>query len=79
VERQEHRIKRVCQKLDARVERQFLKTKSICKRLARKADKSKIRRRATETKFLKAITRSYVFFFFIGAQKELRITRLNAP
>jgi hypothetical protein len=49
-------------------------TKSICKRLARKADKSKIRRRATEIKFLKAITRSYVFFFFIGTQKELRIT-----
>jgi hypothetical protein len=53
-------------------------TKSICKRLARKADKRKIRYRTTETKFLKAITRSYVFFFFIGAQKELRITRLNA-
>jgi len=37
--------------------------KSICQRVAREADKSKIKRRATETKFLKAIIASYVFFF----------------
>ena len=68
-EKQERRIKRRCQKQGARAERQFLKTKSIVQRLARKADKSKIRRRATETKFLKAIIASYVLFFFISGQR----------
>jgi TfoX/Sxy family transcriptional regulator of competence genes len=40
-----------CQKQGARANRQFLKAKSLCRRLARKANKSKIRHRATETSF----------------------------
>ena len=50
-ERQERRTKRGCQKQGARANRQFLKAKSLSRRLARKANKSKIRHRATETSF----------------------------
>jgi hypothetical protein len=78
-ERQEHRIRKDCQKQAAGAERQFLKTESVCQKLAKKADKSKIRRKATETKFWNPLSRLTYPFFLYNGDKEFRITGANAP
>jgi hypothetical protein len=46
--------------------------------LAKKPDKNKITRKATETKFWKAESR-FTYLFLYNGNKEFRITGANAP